>query len=94
MPAFSFWVTLTILALLAVIGILVSRTRDQPGRVERKLDRLLKHHGVEPAAGAAAEIAELLKAGRKIEAIKLHRERTGAGLAEAKRYVEELERRA
>ena len=30
-------------------------------------------------------------AGRKIEAIKLHREATGGGLAEAKRAVEDLE---
>ena len=30
-------------------------------------------------------------AGRKIEAIKLHREATGSGLAEAKQAVEELE---
>ena len=30
-------------------------------------------------------------AGRKIEAIKLHRQATGSGLAEAKRAVEDLE---
>lgn len=39
-----------------------------------------------------AELEALLAAGRKIEAIKLYREQTGAGLAEAKAAVEALER--
>ena len=33
---------------------------------------------------------ELMKTGRKIEAIKLYREQTGVGLKEAKDYVESL----
>ena len=36
------------------------------------------------------EIAELIRQGRKIEAIKLLRESTGIGLKEAKDYVEQL----
>jgi len=39
-----------------------------------------------------AEIRSLLADGRKIEAVKLYREQTGAGLAEAKEAVEALER--
>ena len=35
----------------------------------------------------------LLRAGRKIEAIKLHREQTGKGLKDAKDYVDDLGRR-
>jgi ribosomal protein L7/L12 len=35
-------------------------------------------------------IAELIEQGRKIEAIKLLRERTGIGLAEAKAQIEQL----
>jgi len=38
------------------------------------------------------EIKRLLQEGNKIEAIKLYREQTGVGLAEAKRIVEALER--
>jgi ribosomal protein L7/L12 len=38
----------------------------------------------------AFELEDLLRAGRKIEAIKLYRERTGAGLKEAKDAVEAL----
>jgi ribosomal protein L7/L12 len=36
------------------------------------------------------EIAEVLAEGRKIEAIKLYREATGRGLAEAKAFVDAL----
>ena len=38
------------------------------------------------------EIRALIRADRKIEAIKLVRERTGLGLAEAKDAIEALER--
>ena len=37
-----------------------------------------------------AEILDAIKAGRKIEAIKLYRDATGAGLKEAKEFIEEL----
>jgi ribosomal protein L7/L12 len=47
-----------------------------------------------PAAGGDDEhTVELIRGGRKIEAIKRHRELTGLGLAEAKDAVEEIERR-
>ncbi len=36
------------------------------------------------------EIVELIFSGRKIEAIKLYREATGLGLAEAKTYIDSL----
>jgi len=37
-----------------------------------------------------ASVEELIAAGRKIEAIKLHRAQTGVGLKEAKHAVEEM----
>lgn len=37
------------------------------------------------------EVAALLEAGSKIEAIKIVRERTGLDLAQAKKYVERLQ---
>ena len=94
MPDITFWIAVASLFLLTVMGILQSRTKDQLGRVERKLDALIKHAGIDPFAGAEREIVDLLRAGGKIEAIRVYRERSGAGLAEAKRYVEDLERRA
>ena len=36
------------------------------------------------------ELVELLRAGKLIQAIQLHRERTGLGLAEAKEAVERM----
>lgn len=39
------------------------------------------------------QIVDLLRRGKKIEAIKVHREQTGSGLKEAKDVVEEVERR-
>ena len=40
--------------------------------------------------GVEAEILELLRRQKKIEAIKLYRQRTGVGLKEAKDFVETL----
>jgi ribosomal protein L7/L12 len=44
------------------------------------------------SAPAMGEIQDLLRRGRKIDAIKVYRERTGLGLKEAKDAVEEIER--
>lgn len=44
------------------------------------------------AADFESELSRLLAEGQKIEAIKLYREQTGAGLKEAKEAVEALER--
>ncbi|MCC6443552.1 MAG: ribosomal protein L7/L12 [Armatimonadetes bacterium] len=64
-------------------------------RVEKKIDLLLKHLGISTEAAGVSPapdpIRELTRAGRKIEAIKLYRERTGAGLKEAKDAVDATE---
>ena len=49
--------------------------------------------GTAALGGDDAEIVELLRAGNKIEAIKVWRERTGLGLKESMEAVEEIERR-
>ncbi len=61
-------------------------------RVERKIDLLLEHAGLtyNPYAAASEAVAEALRAGHKIEAIKIYRAETGAGLREAKEYVEAI----
>jgi ribosomal protein L7/L12 len=74
------------------VAIIQGRIKDQLARLEKKTDFLLKHAGLDLDALAGKEIAELLRAGKKIEAIKAYRELTGVGLAEAKTYVETLER--
>ncbi len=77
---------LVILALLSY-----SDTKARIGRIERKLNALLRHHGVDPTQGLALSDRVKELAGdptRKIEAIKVYREETGAGLKEAKDAVE------
>ncbi len=50
-------------------------------------------HVPTPSADLEGEVRTLLVADRKIEAIKRTREQLGLGLAEAKDYVESIERR-
>lgn len=61
-------------------------------RIERKLDLILDHLGLDgedpAAASLPAEARRLADDGRKIEAIKAYREQTGAGLREAKEAIE------
>ena len=60
-------------------------------RVERKVDALLKHQGVDLPSKLSPEVQNLAVDPRqKIAAIKLHREQTGLSLAEAKAEVEEF----
>jgi hypothetical protein len=56
--------------------------------VERKLDLLLKNMGVDPNAGLDDQLQQLVREGRKIEAIKVYRAQSGVGLKEAKDYIE------
>ena len=65
--------------------------RRDVARLDRKLNLLLKHMNipVEAAFGLSERVKELARdPSRKIEAIKVYREETGAGLAEAKEAVE------
>jgi large subunit ribosomal protein L7/L12 len=61
-----------------------------------ELYRLIDHPQPAPAGDAPAgttfppEVVELALAGKKIEAIKVLRDRTGLGLAEAKTVVDQI----
>ncbi|MGW7576102.1 ribosomal protein L7/L12 [Streptomyces sp. NPDC054765] len=58
-------------------------------QLERKTDLLLAHAGIaEPEDPRMAEMDTLLAQGKKIQAIKVHREVTGSDLVEAKEAVE------
>ena len=83
------------LSLGTLIVVLLSLTRNPSAtidnsRLERKVDLILTHLGLDPNQGMDETIVELVKSGQKIQAIKLYREQTGAGLKEAKDYVEGL----
>ena len=63
-------------------------------RMQRQLDAIMKHLGLpEPdVSGPGAlspQVLALLAADRRIEAIKLYRQETGAGLKDAKEAVEQ-----
>jgi len=88
-----------VLILLAGIGARLSGIQSRIAvlfRIEAKLDLLLKQANIkfDPYANVSREIAEAVRAGQKIKAIKLHRQSTGVGLKEAKDFIEEVQRRA
>jgi ribosomal protein L7/L12 len=58
--------------------------------VERKLDAVLDHLGVEVPEPHMEQVAALLGQGKTIQAIKAYREATGADLREAKEAVDQL----
>lgn len=84
------WASGFSLGLLLVAFWMIARSSASVARVERKLDALLKHSGVDLSTLAVREAEALVRAGREIEAIKAYREPTGAGLAVAKAAVEKL----
>jgi ribosomal protein L7/L12 len=73
----------------------LERRLDALSRLDGKLDALLRHAGIrfDPYAEVPAKVVAALDRGEKIMAIKHYREATGAGLKEAKEFVEEIQRR-
>jgi hypothetical protein len=62
-------------------------------RLERSVARIASAVGVEienPAAGIDPEVIELARAGKQMEAAKLHAEKTGADFVKAQQIVSEL----
>ena len=57
--------------------------------LERRVEELSKQFGIEDAP--MTEVQELIVQGRKINAIKLHREQTMASLAASKEAVDTME---
>lgn len=59
-------------------------------RLEQAVEAIINHLGIQVPQGAddMSEIRALAAGGDKIAAIELYRERTGAGLAEAKDAIE------
>lgn len=88
----DFLIIALIVLLLTGGSILAGRQPSDSRRLERKLDALLKHHGIEPPTGMAPEVQQLARdPEKKIAAIKLHREEhPGLGLAEAKADIEDF----
>jgi len=86
------WVapTVVLVGTLAIWGT-VARMQAQLGRLERRLNLVVRHFNIDPAPGSplSDRVRRLADdPARKIEAIKVYREETGVGLAEAKAAVE------
>ncbi|MEU5537273.1 ribosomal protein L7/L12 [Streptomyces sp. NPDC020362] len=81
---------------LAVLGLALStvsrftRADERLARVERKLDLIIQHMDLREELPRMDEVNALVREGKKIQAIKVYREATGAGLKEAKEAVERL----
>lgn len=70
--------------------------KSRINELEEKLQFLYRRLNIDYAAptadpGLAPEIQDALRRGNKIEAIKIYRELTGVGLAEAKRVIDRAE---
>jgi len=72
---------------------LIQRFRE----VERKVNFLLSELGLEekyrsynPPAPGMEDVQQLLRQGKVLQAIQLYRQKTGAGLSEAKAAVESM----
>lgn len=76
----------------------VLQLRSRINELEDRLKFLYRHLGVAYESDSSAspinnpQIQEALRRGNKIEAIKIYRELTGVGLAEAKQAVEQAGR--
>jgi hypothetical protein len=95
----SFLLGLVVGAIVAAIGMrLMPREQNTHAltRTEAKLDSLLNHAGIrfDPYVNVPLPVAEALRRGKKIHAIMEYRAATGAGLREAKDYVEDVQRRS
>ena len=80
---------------MLIIGIYLvwalAHTHTKVDRIERKLNLVLRHAGLEVDEAARREAQELLRAGKKIAAIKAYRQYTGCSLREAKSEIERLQ---
>ncbi|WP_217210904.1 ribosomal protein L7/L12 [Streptomyces sp. AC550_RSS872] len=68
----------------------ISQADQRVARVERKLDLVLDHLGLDGEDPRMGEVVSLVRTGKRVQAIKVYREITGAGLKEAKDAVDRL----
>jgi Ribosomal protein L7/L12 C-terminal domain len=86
------WLLIAVLVLL-LLSLFARGGGDAAPRlqvIDRKLGLILDSLGIDPHQGLDKQVADLVRGGQKIEAIKLYRAQTGVGLKEAKDYVERL----
>ena len=73
----------------------ISELRQRVAKLERQiaflLERLRLEYPEEAGQGVSPETIDLVQRGKKIQAIKLFRQETGAGLSDAKEFIDSLE---
>ncbi|MCQ8192927.1 ribosomal protein L7/L12 [Streptomyces rugosispiralis] len=85
---------IAIMALIVQYPLLESRIQKvqrRADRIERKLDLILDHLDIQVTEPGLERVVALVREGKKIEAIKVYRQLTDAGLKEAKDAVERME---
>ena len=74
----------------------IIKLKQRARKLEQQIAFILDHLQLtppdEPEPRVSPEILDLLREGRKIEAIKLYRVETGVGLKEAKDFIDSLEK--
>ncbi|CCQ16654.1 putative uncharacterized protein [Rhodococcus sp. AW25M09] len=90
MPTWGWFIVALVLIDAAVLAawLLARRKPERSSRISRSIVVL----GLDEAA--RADIHQLLAANKKIQAIKVFRDRTGAGLRDAKNAIESMQRGA
>ncbi|MEW2166994.1 ribosomal protein L7/L12 [Streptomyces sp. NPDC007084] len=90
MEIWGVYIAVLLLAGYSSLAGRLGRTERKIARVERRLDLIIGHFGIQEDSSSFPEVAELLRDGKKIKAIKAYREATGADLVEAKNAVERM----
>ena len=79
-----------LLALLSFIHQMRSDVSRKLALLDLKLDKVLNHLAIAAESEVPPEVVGLLQAGRKIEAIKVYRQATGASLKESKEAIDDM----
>ena len=79
------------LCLISLLVVNLAKLSENVSSLNRKLELLMKHSGMNVHEVAIREAQVLMKGGKKIEAIKCYRDLTGASLVEAKSAVERMQ---
>lgn len=76
----------------ARVDLRTQRQERSIASLERKMDLVMRHLGIEEPSDSIDPVLRTLASGNKIALIKLYREQTGVGLKEAKDAVEAMQR--
>jgi hypothetical protein len=72
-----------------------AQLRTRVAQLERQLTFVMRHLGItyvpEDPIGMDPEVVALVRRGDKLQAIRLHMQRTGANLLEAKELIDTIE---